>query len=139
VNIHDTNPKGSACPLCREHFTLETIALVRVDPVDPLPKLSYDHFIPSDDTDSDLSDRSRSHWNVDSRIREEARALELRVSTAASTKCTFEEVSELRDDIQNWLLSEPKHKPNGKVSNLGHISILIFPLLSPVGSATIPP
>ncbi|PVF98686.1 hypothetical protein CPB86DRAFT_704603 [Serendipita vermifera] len=116
VSINDNNPKGAACPLCREAFTLENICLVRVDPADPLPKLSYDNFHPSDDTDSDLSDRARgSLWNQEPRIREEARALELRVQKAASTKCTFEEVSELRDDIQNWLLTEPKYKPNGKV------------------------
>lgn len=115
VSVNDNNPKGAACPLCREGFHIESICLVRVDPADPLPKLSYDHFLPSDDTDSDLSDRVRSPWNQEARIREEARALELRVSKAASVKCTFEEVSELRDDIQNWLLTEPKYKPNGKV------------------------
>ncbi|CAG7850139.1 SubName: Full=Uncharacterized protein {ECO:0000313/EMBL:CCA68370.1} [Serendipita indica DSM 11827] len=115
VSINDNNPKGAACPLCREGFNIESICLVRVDPADPLPKLSYEHFLPSDDTDSDLSDRVRSPWNQEARIREEARALELRVSKAASVKCTFEEVSELRDDIQNWLLTEPKYKPNGKI------------------------
>lgn len=115
VNINDNNPKGASCPLCREIFTLEQIHLVRVDPADPLPKLSYDHFNPSDDTDSDFSDRARSPWNQDARIRDEARALELRVQQAASVKCTFEEVSALRDDIQNWLLTEPKYKPNSKV------------------------
>ena len=115
VNINDNNPKGASCPLCRETFTLEQIHLVRVDPADPLPKLSYDHFNPSDDTDSDFSDRARSPWNQDARIRDEARALELRVQQAASVKCTFEEVSALRDDIQNWLLTEPKYKPNSKV------------------------
>lgn len=104
--------------MCRERFTLEQIALVRVDPADPLPKLSYDGFMPSDDTDSDFSDRARSPWNQETRIRDEARALELRVSKAASVKCTFEEVSALRDDIQNWLLTEPKYKPNGKVRHL---------------------
>ncbi|CAG8611901.1 7670_t:CDS:2 [Acaulospora colombiana] len=73
------------------------------------------HLPSQNDTDSDLSDRARSSlWNQEPRIREEARALELRVQKAASTKCTFEEVSELRDDIQNWLLTEPKYKPNGK-------------------------
>jgi hypothetical protein len=124
--------------LCRERFTLEQIALVRVDPADPLPKLSYDGFMPSDDTDSDFSDRARSPWNQETRIRDEARALELRVSKAASVKCTFEEVSELRDDIQNWLLTEPKYKPNGKVRHLYSLQhfmrfIMLQPAVSPKG------
>ncbi|KAG8854357.1 hypothetical protein FRC20_001055 [Serendipita sp. 405] len=129
VNISDNNPKGAACPLCRERFTLESICLVRVDPADPLPKLSYDGFLPSDDTDSDFSDRARSPWNQEPRIREEARALELRVQKAASVKCTFEEVSELRDDIQNWLLTEPKYKPNGKFPALRLSAALLRAIL----------
>lgn len=129
VNINDNNPKGASCPLCRETFTLEQIHLVRVDPADPLPKLSYDHFNPSDDTDSDFSDRARSPWNQDARIRDEARALELRVQQAASVKCTFEEVSALRDDIQNWLLTEPKYKPSSKFPALRLSAALLRAIL----------
>jgi hypothetical protein len=137
VNINDNNPKGASCPLCRETFTLEQIHLVRVDPADPLPKFSYEQINHSDDTDSDLSDtRNRANnsrsspWNQEPRIREEARQLELRVQQAASVKCTFEEVSALRDDIQNWLLTEPKYKPISKVSSVSSLFSFfsLFPL-----------
>ena len=108
--------KGPACPLCREPFNTQSIRLIRVDLCDPLPPLSYDNFPISDETDSDLSDRARSPWNYDARIRDEARILELKVAKAASTKCTFDEVSDLHKEIQDWLLTDVRYKPNGKVS-----------------------
>ena len=111
-----SSAKGPACPLCREPFNTQSIRLIRVDLCDPLPPLSYDNFPISDETDSDLSDRARSPWNSDARIRDEARILELKVAKAASTKCTFDEVSDLHKEIQDWLLTDVRYKPNGKVS-----------------------
>lgn len=111
------SPKRPACPLCREPFEIQSIRLIRVDLSDPLPPLSYDNFPISDETDSDLSDRARSPWNYDARIRDEARILELKVAKAASTKCTFDEVSDLHKEIQDWLLTDVRYKPNGKVSH----------------------
>ena len=122
--ISGSHGKGPACPLCREPFDTQSIRLIRVDLSDPLPPLSYDNFPISDETDSDLSDRARSPWNYDARIRDEARLLELKVAKAASTKCTFDEVSDLHKEIQDWLLTDVRYKPNGKVS---HTTALAWP------------
>jgi hypothetical protein len=117
--------KGASCPLCREPFTLEHIHLIRVDLADPLPKGPSEQSNGSDEADSDSSDYAKS----EQRIREEARQLEHRVQKAASVKCTFEEVSALRDDIQNWLLTEPKYKPISKAryDSYYHLYFPLFP------------
>jgi len=47
----------------------------------------------------------------------EATQLEEKVAKAAANKCSFEEVSELHKEIQQWLASEVKRTSTGQVSN----------------------
>jgi hypothetical protein len=117
ASTRSARAQRTGMPPLQRAFDTQSIRLIRVDLSDPLPPLSYDNFPISDETDSDLSDRARSPWNYDARIRDEARILELKVAKAASTKCTFDEVSDLHKEIQDWLLTDVRYKPNGKVSH----------------------
>jgi hypothetical protein len=48
----------------------------------------------------------------------EAKRLEEKVAKAAASKCSFEEVSELHREIQQWLASEVKRTSAGQVSQI---------------------
>lgn len=89
-----------ACPFCRENFSKESARKLRIDlktPRAPLKEVD-------DESDSDnLSQPS------------EAKRLEEKVARAAASKCSFEEVSELHKEIQQWLASEVRRTSASQV------------------------
>lgn len=92
--------QAPACPFCRETFSKDSARKLRIDLKTPRPLLKEI----DDDSDSDnLSQPS------------EAKRLEEKVARAAASKCSFEEVSELHKEIQQWLASQVKRTSPSQV------------------------
>jgi hypothetical protein len=51
------------------------------------------------------------------RVRVDAKVLEDKVAQAASKKCSFEEVSALHKEVQDWLSHDPHKKGDPQVCN----------------------
>lgn len=90
-----------SCPFCRETFSKASVRNLRVDLKTPRPPLK------EVDDDDDYND-NLPHPS-------EAKLLEEKVAKAAASKCSFEEISELHKEIQQWLTSEVKKTSSGQV------------------------
>jgi hypothetical protein len=91
--VDKTSPRLTpACPLCRGTFSDKTWRLIRVD-------------LGGTGTGSGWSgtssDSAQDEGSV--RVRADAKRLEDKVAQAAAKKCSFEEVSALHKEVQEWL------------------------------------
>jgi hypothetical protein len=96
--------QAPACPFCRETFTKDSVRKIRVDlktPRSPPKELALDDY---DERGSGFPSPS------------EAKRLEEKVARAAANKCSFDEVSELHKEIQQWLASEVKRTSAAQVT-----------------------
>ena len=93
-----------ACPFCREPFTKDTVRKIRVDLKTPRRS--------SKEIETDCEGEPRRDLSNPS----EAKRLEEKVAKAAANKCSFEEVSELHREIQQWLASEVKRTSASQVT-----------------------
>lgn len=115
--VEKTSPRLSpVCPFCREHFTIDTIRLIRTDFSSSgwntprrLPK-SLD--MSASDSAADLWSKREEKILLSeggcSRTRDEARRLEDKVAKVAAKKCSVEEVSTLHNELEQWLKSASK-------------------------------
>jgi len=91
--VDKTSPRLTpACPLCRGTFSDKTWRLIRVD-------------LGGTGTGSGWSGTSADPTQDlgSGRVRADAKRLEDKVAQAASKKCSFEEVSALHKEVQEWL------------------------------------
>lgn len=104
------------CPFCREHFTIDTVRLIRTDFSSSgwntprrLPKSLN---VSATDSAVDLWSRREEKLLLSeggcSRTRDEARRLEDKVAKVAAKKCSVEEVSTLHNELEQWLESASK-------------------------------
>ena len=119
------SPRTSpACPLCRESFVQADIRLIRIDP----PSAGYPNVHPYPNYSSAQSSSSGSkfgtvpideealeHVDDDHRVKYEAKRLEDKVAAAAKKKCTFEEISSLQREVEQWLSKELQRRPDREV------------------------
>ncbi|KAF8578121.1 hypothetical protein K439DRAFT_1621576 [Ramaria rubella] len=113
------SPRQSpVCPFCREPFTKASVRKIRVDLKTPRPPIR--EIEPDDDY---------GKLNIDLPPPSEARRLEEKVAKAAASKCSFEEVSELHKEIQQWLASEVKRTSAGQHASLQLSAALLRAIL----------
>ncbi|KAE9399631.1 hypothetical protein BT96DRAFT_975797 [Gymnopus androsaceus JB14] len=115
--VEKTSSRHSpVCPFCREHFTLDSVRLIRTDFSSSgwntprrLPK-SLD--MSTSDSAADLWSKREERLLLSeggcSRTRDEARRLEDKVAKVAAKKCSVEEVSTLHNELEQWLKSASK-------------------------------
>lgn len=91
--VDKTSPRLTpACPLCRGTFSDKTWRLIRVDLGGSGAGSGWS---------GSTSDSAQDEGSV--RVRADAKRLEDKVAQAASKKCSFEEVSALHKEVQEWL------------------------------------
>lgn len=118
------------CPLCRETFATTDIRRIRID--QPSSSTGYPHVYPYPNYfPSSSSASSRAGFGIvpidedaldggagdgdDARVKAEAKRLEDKISEAAKKKCTFEEVSALQREVEQWLAKELARRPGREV------------------------
>ncbi|KAJ7489199.1 hypothetical protein FB451DRAFT_1522670 [Mycena latifolia] len=100
-----------ACPFCREHFTSDSVRLIRMDfntsgwsTPRRLPNIEAN----PPDFISDAWSKRLMLADGCSRSRQDARRLEAKVAKVAAKKCSVEEVTTLHKELQEWLTSDVK-------------------------------
>ncbi|KAJ7621302.1 hypothetical protein FB45DRAFT_139103 [Roridomyces roridus] len=107
-----TSPRLSpACPFCREHFTSDSVRLIRMDFNTSgwsTPRRMPDIEANPPDFVSDAWSKRLMMAEGCSRSRQDARRLEAKVAKVAAKKCSVEEVTTLHKELQEWLTHEAK-------------------------------
>ncbi|KAH7098427.1 hypothetical protein BKA62DRAFT_744456 [Auriculariales sp. MPI-PUGE-AT-0066] len=140
------SPRTSpACPLCRESFAQTDIRLIRIDQA-PSNAPAYPHVHPYPNYYPDPSCSSAAaavakfgtapidedaleEVDDDRRVKIEAKRLEDKISTAAKKKCTFEEISSLQREVEQWLSKELQRRPDREHASLRLSAALLGAIL----------
>ncbi|KAJ7705570.1 hypothetical protein B0H17DRAFT_1156867 [Mycena rosella] len=119
-----------ACPFCREHFTSDSVRLIRMDfntsgwsTPRRLPNIEAN----PPDFISDAWSKRLMLADGCSRTRQDARRLEAKVAKVAAKKCSVEEVTTLHKELQEWLTSDTK--PDDDTSSLTLSAALLRAIL----------
>ncbi|KAJ7769689.1 hypothetical protein DFH07DRAFT_282189 [Mycena maculata] len=119
-----------ACPFCREHFSSDSVRLIRMDfntsgwsTPGRLPDIEAN----PPDFISDAWSKRLMLADGCSRSRQDARRLEAKVAKVAAKKCSVEEVTTLHKELQDWLTSDVK--PNDDTSSLTLSAALLRAIL----------
>ena len=108
--VEKTSPRLTpACPFCREHFTSDSIRLIRMDFT--TSGWSTPRRVPVMDTfnnfNPEVLQRKTAHLsNGSSKTRIEVRRLEDKVAKAAAKKCSVEEVAALYRELEEFLVND---------------------------------
>ncbi|KAJ7472407.1 hypothetical protein B0H11DRAFT_2038898, partial [Mycena galericulata] len=119
-----------ACPFCREHFTSDSVRLIRMDFNTSgwsTPRRMPDIEANPPDFISDAWSKRLMLADGCSRSRQDARRLEAKVAKVAAKKCSVEEVTTLHHELQEWLTSDVK--PNDDTSSLTLSAALLRAIL----------
>ncbi|KAJ7097652.1 hypothetical protein C8R44DRAFT_368955 [Mycena epipterygia] len=130
--VEKTSPRlAPACPFCREHFTSDSVRLIRMDfntsgwsTPRRLPNIEAN---PGPDFISDAWSKRLMLADGCSRSRQDARRLEAKVAKVAAKKCSVEEVTTLHKELQEWLTSDVK--PDDDTSSLTLSAALLRAIL----------
>lgn len=132
-----------ACPLCRETFTASDIRRIRIDQA-PSPGYPHVHPYPNYFPAASVASSSRSGSSFgaapidedalddaaeEARVKAEARRLEDKISDAAKKKCTFEEVSALQREVEQWLAKQLARRPDREHASLRLSAALLGAIL----------
>ncbi|KAH7098881.1 hypothetical protein BKA62DRAFT_335651 [Auriculariales sp. MPI-PUGE-AT-0066] len=139
-----TNASSCGCPLCREPFNAPDIRRIRIDAAPssspPYPQvLPYPNYFPAASIPGSKSaafgktpideDALDAGANTDDRITSEAKRLEQRVADAAKRRCTFEEISALHREVQQWLDKQGARRPEREHGSLRLSAALLGAIL----------
>ncbi|KZV88713.1 hypothetical protein EXIGLDRAFT_839035 [Exidia glandulosa HHB12029] len=131
------------CPLCREGFTAADIRLIRIDAASAQPGyphvFPYPNYYPSGAASSSSSSAATGFGaapidedaldGADQRVNAEAKRLEDKISAAAKKKCTFEELSALQREVEQWLAKELARRPDREHASLRLSAALLGAIL----------
>lgn len=125
--LEKTSPRLTpSCPFCRVPFTSDTIRLIRVDFGSSgwsTPRRgTVESPTPAGDVDNDDDVLLLNPGTMGSmKARAEARRLEHKVAKVAAKKCSLEEVTTLRKELEDWLQSDVKR--DDQVSMTVHVGL----------------
>ncbi|KIM43760.1 hypothetical protein M413DRAFT_18125 [Hebeloma cylindrosporum] len=108
--VEKTSPRLTpACPFCREHFTSDSVRLIRMDFT--TSGWSTPRRVPVIDTfnnfNPEVLQRKTAHLSSGgSKTRIEVRRLEDKVAKAAAKKCSVEEVAALYRELEDFLVND---------------------------------